>query len=157
MEHDKRSLIRDNNTGKGICFFVNCTSFIVSVFFIYTGVFKLLQAESFRLNISRTGFFPEYLIPYMPYFVASVELIVAFVVIARAFVGHLLFTTVMLAFSFYITYLNNNGLYEVCGCGGILNGLGYSSHLTINIVSVILSLAVIFVQTTTNTVQTKIR
>lgn len=124
---------------------VNCISFIISVFFIYTGIFKLINPESFILNISKTGFFNEKLIPYLPYIIGFFELIIAVLILTRMFIGQLFFTITMIVFSFYITYLNNNNLYEVCGCGGILNGLSYNNHLLINLIFLTLSFSVIFI------------
>jgi len=47
--------------------------------------------------------------------------------------GLLLLIIAMLGFTIYISYLRFKGLYEVCGCGGILNGLSYQTHFFINI------------------------
>ena len=48
-------------------------------------------------------------------------------------------------FTLYISMLRYLGKYEICGCGGILNGLSYATHLIININLII---AALFVQTT---------
>lgn len=122
-----------------------CINFILSVFFLYTGIFKIIKVDSFKLNVSRAGVFPESIVNILPYFIASVELIIAFLIILKPKIGQQLFFFIMIVFTFYITYLNSNNRFEVCGCGGILNGLGYYKHLFINLIAISLSLCAILI------------
>lgn len=115
-------------------------SFLLSIFFIYTGAFKLISIDSFRINVSKTGVFSEHVIIYLPYVLATVEFGIAVLLILKPKYGSLLFSFTMLFFTFYITFLYNNNLYEICGCGGVLNGLEFKYHLSINIVVILLSL-----------------
>jgi hypothetical protein len=54
--------------------------------------------------------------------------------------GLLLVTSLLLIFTLYISFLRFEGLYEVCGCGGVLNGLEYKYHLIINITLILTGL-----------------
>ncbi|QBQ41407.1 MauE/DoxX family redox-associated membrane protein [Sphingobacterium psychroaquaticum] len=138
----------DNKEGqlirrKILSFIVYGASLLLSIFFIYTGTYKILHAKLFEFNAQRISLFPSFIIPYLAYLIALVEFIVAILLIIKPLVGHMLFASIMLLFSVYIVYLNYNQLYEVCGCGGILNGLEYSSHLVLNVSLLTISLLLI--------------
>lgn len=112
-------------------------------FFIYTGVYKLMNIEAFRFNLARTGMYPDSWLLILPYFIVSMELsVVAFLLFQRN-LGIPLFGFVMTVFTAYIIYLFYSGRYEICGCGGILNGLQFEYHLTVNLFLVILSIIAI--------------
>jgi hypothetical protein len=113
--------------------------FLMIFFFSYTGINKLMKLDSFRMNILKTGVFSENTIKYLSVFVVSIELITVVLLLTKKRIGILLFTGLMITFTFYVTYLRANGLYEVCGCGGVLNGLEYKYHLMINLFFVIIS------------------
>jgi hypothetical protein len=106
--------------------------FIMS-FITYTSVNKALNLQSFRINILKTGLFAETYIYYISIAVIVLEIGVVLILFLNKKLGLSLFLLMMLVFTGYITYLRFNGLYEVCGCGGILNGLSYSYHLLINL------------------------
>lgn len=109
-------------------------------FFIYTGVYKLINMEAFRFNLARTGVYPDSWLFFLPYFIATIELIVVVFLMFRKKTGVFHFGFVMTAFTIYILYLFYTGRYEVCGCGGVLNGLKFEYHLAVNLVLVILSI-----------------
>jgi hypothetical protein len=113
--------------------------FLMIFFFSYTGINKLMKLDSFRMNILKTGVFSENTIKYLSVFVVSIELITVVLLLTKKRIGILLFTGLMITFTFYVTYLRANGLYEVCGCGGVLNRLEYKYHLMINLFFVIIS------------------
>lgn len=102
-------------------------------FFCYTAVNKFLNISSFRINMIKTSIFDESLAFYMSYFIILLEFSVVLVLFLNKFKGLLFVSFVMLIFTLYISYLNFKGFYEVCGCGGILNGLEYKYHFFINI------------------------
>ncbi len=59
-------------------------------------------------------------------------------------IGLLIFSFTMALFTLYISYLKFKGFYEVCGCGGILNGLEYKYHLFINLSILLASLYALY-------------
>ena len=102
-------------------------------FFCYTAVNKLMNLESFRTNLIKTSLFSEEIAKYFSVLVIVTEIIVILLMIFYKKTGLLFLSFMILIFTFYISFLNFKGLYEVCGCGGILNGLSYKYHFIINI------------------------
>jgi hypothetical protein len=117
--------------------FYSIREFVVLVivgFFAYTLVNKLLQFEAFKLNIARTGLFERYWVNVVAYFAIVAEIAsISLLVFARKW-GIRFALAMMLSFTLYIIYLASTGHYEVCGCGGVLNGLKFQWHLLINLV-----------------------
>ena len=115
-------------------------------FFIYTGFYKVLNVEAFRFNLARTAVFPEFLLPVLPYMIIGLEFFIEYLLFFKPNVGVKVFAFTMLIFSAYISVLFYYGRYEVCGCGGILNGLEFKYHLIINLVFALLAFVVIRIQ-----------
>ena len=117
-------------------------------FFCYTLVNKLINIHSFRTNLIKTSLFDENSAYYFSYFVLFIEFSVIITLLFLKEKGLLLFCFVILIFTLYISYLKFKGYYEVCWCGGILNGLQYKYHLSINlslIVSSIYSYIILYI------------
>ena len=102
-------------------------------FFCYTSVNKLMNLNSFRTNLIKTSLFTDAEASWFSILVILIEIFVILVLIFKKRLGLMLITLLLLIFTLYISYLRFKGLYEVCGCGGILNGLDYKYHLIINI------------------------
>ena len=109
-------------------------------FFCYTAANKLMNLDSFRTNLLKTSLFSENVANYFSVLVIILEFAIVGFMIFYKRIGILFFSLTMFAFTLYISFLRYKGLYEVCGCGGILNGLSYNSHLKINIFLIIGSL-----------------
>jgi hypothetical protein len=120
------------------------TSLLLIVFLGYTAFNKLLNITSFQDNLFKVGLFPNSLIPTLSYLVIFGEFIVIAFLIFSSKMGLLLTALMMCCFTIYISYLNYNGLYEICGCGGVLNGLPYKYHLIINLLLLSSSLSCLF-------------
>ncbi|WP_271765550.1 MauE/DoxX family redox-associated membrane protein [Aquimarina algiphila] len=118
--------------------------YVFILFFAYTGFYKVLHLDAFKFNIARTAVFPEYFINIIPYGVIALEFTVIFFLMYKKKTGVILFAISMLVFSIYIILLYKYGRYEVCGCGGVLNGLEFKYHLIINIIFLLLALSVIY-------------
>ena len=101
-------------------------------FYVYTGFYKVINIEAFKFNIIRTAVFPDYMVNAITYLVILIESTVVLFLLFKRRKGLILFAISMFIFSVYIIFLNINGRYEVCGCGGILNGLEFKYHLLIN-------------------------
>ena len=106
--------------------------FFFIIFFTYTLINKIFNLSSFLLNIAKTGLFRGIFVDIVAYSAISAELISVALLIIRENVGIIFSLCMMLTFSFYILYLYMFDLYEVCGCGGILNGLPFIWHIIIN-------------------------
>ncbi len=114
-------------------------------FFCYTSVNKLLNLNSFRTNLIKTSLFSINFAEYFSVIVIVFEIIIILILIFYKKVGLLIFGFTIAIFTLYISYLRFKGLYEVCGCGGILNGLHYKYHLLINILLLLGSLFSFFI------------
>lgn len=113
---------------------------VIIVFFSYTLVNKIINIESFMLNIAKTGVFHIKIIDFVAYLVLFIETLSIVLLIFKEKLGILLSLSMMIFFTVYIILLQLLGRYEVCGCGGILNGLSFSFHLLINLMVIILLL-----------------
>jgi hypothetical protein len=108
-------------------------------FFCYTASNKLLNIESFGINLIKTSLFDITGARYFSILVIVWEILVVSLLLFYKKIGVLFFLATILIFTIYISYLKFRGLYEVCGCGGILNGLEYKYHLIINLMLIIVS------------------
>lgn len=113
-------------------------------FFVYTSIYKMINIPAFRFNIARTGVFPTSWLTVLPYIVVGMELCIVGFLLLKKKTGVILFALALLSFSMYITYLYNSGRYEVCGCGGILNGLDFKYHIAINLSFLFLAILVLY-------------
>ncbi len=103
------------------------------VFISYTLMNKLLKIESFQMNIAKTGVFSETYIYIVSYITLLIEISSIITLVFFKNKGLIFSFFMFLLFTFYIIYLRLFDKYEVCGCGGILNGLSFGIHLAINI------------------------
>jgi len=112
----------------------NAILFAIIAFLGYTFINKLLKLDSFALNIIKTNVF-DGIWTYVAVAYALVsELACIVTLIFKERIGKILTLAVILSYTVYILYLWFNNLYEVCGCGGILNGLEFHWHFGINVV-----------------------
>ena len=109
-------------------------------FFCYTAFNKLLNIEAFRTNLMKTSIFNEFYANLISVTVICFEIVIILVLYFRKTLGLLILSFTLITFTVYISYLNFKGFYEVCGCGGILNGLSYKFHLLINILLLVFSI-----------------
>lgn len=105
----------------------------VLAFFAYTLVNKALDLTGFQLNIAKTGIFAGELVVWVSYLALALEGISIVLLLVKEQWGGLFSLCMMLAFTAYIVVLQGLGRYEICGCGGILNGLPFAVHLAINL------------------------
>ena len=102
-------------------------------FFTYTAIHKLANLESFRRNLIKTSLFTPATADVLSWLIIALELSIVAILFLRRAQGFVLLSISLLMFTVYISYLHAHGLYEVCGCGGIMNGLSYYTHFIINI------------------------
>jgi hypothetical protein len=114
------------------------------VFISYTLMNKLIAIESFQVNLLKTGVFDNITSIYLSYVVVASEFVVLLFLLFKKRTGSMLLLSMLITFTLYITALNYFGRYEVCGCGGILNGLQFKYHLVINILLVSCSAYVLY-------------
>lgn len=112
--------------------------FLIIIFFSYTFMNKALMFDSFLLNIAKTGLFNDFLIHVLALTGLIMEFISIILLALNKKWGILVSLGMMSLFTIYIICLYLLGRYEVCGCGGIMNGLNFWSHLLINSFLIIL-------------------
>ena len=130
----KKEVIWDTIRRVILCLFI--------LFIGYTLASKLLDLESFQVNLVKTGLFSTGEVWAISVFALVVELVSVVFLVARERLGVYLSILMMLSFTAYIVMLKLFGRYEVCGCGGILNGMSFYSHLLVNVVILILLLSI---------------
>ena len=111
--------------------------YFIVFFLCYTASNKLIKIQSFRTNLIKKTLFTPDLADVFSICVIAFEVILILVLLFYKKNGLLLSCLTFLVFTLYISVLNFKGLYEVCGCGGVLNGLPYSYHLLINIALIV--------------------
>jgi hypothetical protein len=102
-------------------------------FFCYTAANKLVKIDSFRTNLIKTSIFSKDFADIFSILIIGLEIAIVLFMLYNKKKGLLSFCATMLIFTLYISFLHHKGLYEVCGCGGILNGLAYQYHFMINV------------------------
>ncbi|MDD7530997.1 MAG: hypothetical protein PUK16_08680 [Prevotellaceae bacterium] len=115
----------------------------VIVFFSYTMINKATNMTAFVLNIAKTGIFPVDLIDIVAYSALLLELSCIVLLIYNEKRGIQSSLLMMVIFTLYIVVLYLKNRYEVCGCGGILNGLPFLPHLSINLFIIIVLIALL--------------
>lgn len=99
---------------------------------------KVLITDSFLLNIAKTGLFSDTLVYIVGYLAMIAEFAIIILLIFKRNVGLRFAFCMMTVFSLYILYLFLSDRYEICGCGGILNGMSFISHFAINILVILI-------------------
>ncbi|WP_370277708.1 MauE/DoxX family redox-associated membrane protein [Flavobacterium sp. J27] len=110
--------------------------YFLILFISYTTMNKFLSIESFQTNLLKTGFFEDSTTIYLSYLIILTEFVAVLILIFYKKLGALLMASMLSVFTIYILILRFYGRYEVCGCGGVLNGLQFKYHLMINVVLV---------------------
>ena len=128
---------------------------LLIAFFAYTLVNKLLQFQAFKINLARTGIFNSQWVDWVAYSTIIVEAICILLLVFVRKWGLRFALLMMLAFTLYILYLATTGHYEVCGCGGVLNGLNFQWHLLINLLLIFILLLYVLYFRTNSSVRKK--
>lgn len=101
-------------------------------FFSYTFINKILDIGGFMLNIAKSSLFRGYMVDIIAYSALTAEGVSLISLLFKEKIGLMISWLMMVCFTCYICILYFLSLYEVCGCGGILNGLSFQWHLLIN-------------------------
>lgn len=112
--------------------------YLLIIFISYTLMNKVLITDSFLLNIAKTGLFSDTLVYIVGYLAMIAEFAIIILLIFKRNVGLRFAFCMMTVFSLYILYLFLSDRYEICGCGGILNGMSFISHFAINILVILI-------------------
>lgn len=111
----------------------NLLYYFILLFLSYTSLNKIMNLDSFQMNLMKTGLFQESAASELSLLVITSEFLVILLLLFNKKAGTAVVTMMITVFTVYIFFLQTNGLYEVCGCGGVLNGLEFKYHLLINL------------------------
>ena len=107
---------------------------LLILLFGYAAVSKLMVYNSFVAQIGQSPIL-EGLSPYLAWLVPVVELAICILLIFKwRLTGFYAATVLMVVFTLYIAAILFISPTVPCSCGGILNQLGWKSHLVFNIV-----------------------
>jgi len=119
--------------------FIPLIYYFLILFISYTFMNKLSALHSFQVNLLKTGLYSLDVAKQLSYLVLAGELGVLIALLFFKKAGSVLLFAMLTVFTLYICLLRLLGRYEVCGCGGVLNGLEFRYHLLINLGLVVLS------------------
>ena len=124
---------------------VNIISLLFIVLFVYAATSKLLDFETFQIQLSQSPFLGAYA-GIISVLVPGVEILLAgLLIIPRYRLFALLGGFgLMVMFTAYIIIILNFSDYIPCSCGGVLENLSWTQHLIFNIVFIGLAAAAIF-------------
>lgn len=120
-------------------------SYLFVLLFVYASISKFLTFESFQTQLGQSPLLSAY-VGFASYAVLLVELVVVALLCYRKtrLLGLYLSIGLMVAFTVYIYIILNFSDFIPCGCGGILEKLGWTEHLWFNVFFIVLGvLAVI--------------
>lgn len=118
----------------------NILLYLLIAFFSYTAINKLLNMTDFQIHIAKTSVFRGVWVDIVSWFAIAIEITSIILLVFKQKLGLIVSKYMMILFTFYILYLYATNKYEICGCGGILNGLDFNYHLIINIVIIVIIL-----------------
>lgn len=130
-------------------------SYFFILLFIYASVSKLLEFEKFQVQLAQSPLLSAYA-GSISYTIIIVELITAGLLSiskSRMF-GLLTSFNLMITFSIYIYLILYHSEFVPCSCGGILEDMGWKTHLIFNIITVIIAGLAIIIANRSSTIYT---
>ncbi|MCS3869472.1 hypothetical protein J3D55_002388 [Chryseobacterium ginsenosidimutans] len=120
--------------------FVTMISYFFILLFIYAGVSKLLEFEEFQVQLAQSPLLSAYA-SSISYTVIIVELTIAGLLSIHKsrMLGLFASFSLMIAFSVYIYLILYYSEFVPCSCGGILENMGWTTHLIFNITTVLIA------------------
>jgi len=120
--------------------FIKAVSYFFILLFMYASVSKMLDFENFQVQIAQSPLLSAYA-GSISYSVIISELIIALLLCIRKsrLLGLLASFGIMIAFTVYIYLILYYSEFVPCSCGGILENMGWITHLIFNIITVILA------------------
>ncbi|KQK26078.1 hypothetical protein AR438_10885 [Chryseobacterium aquaticum] len=124
--------------------FVEIVSYFLILLFCYASISKIMDFENFQVQIAQSPIFSS-VAGLISYGVLVVELLVCILLIFERsrMIGLYASFFLMVSFTIYIYVILNYSDNVPCSCGGILEQMGWRTHLIFNVATVILSSAAI--------------
>jgi len=120
---------------------IEIISYLFIILFVYASMNKLLDVETFRVQIGQSPLLTS-IAPWIAWVIPISEILIAVMLSIPRFRLLALYAsfTLMIMFTAYIVAVLNFGDNIPCSCGGVLEKLGWTEHLIFNIGFVLLSL-----------------
>lgn len=120
-------------------------SYLFVLLFVYASISKFITFESFQTQLGQSPLLSAY-VGFASYAVLLVELLAAGLLCYQGtrLLGLYLSTGLMVAFTVYIYIILNFSDFIPCGCGGILEKLGWTEHLWFNVFFIALGVVAVF-------------
>lgn len=120
--------------------FVEFTSYFFILLFCYASVSKIMDFENFQVQIAQSPIFSS-VAGLISYGVLIVELLVCILLIIERtrIIGLYSSFFLMVSFTIYIYVILNYSENVPCSCGGILEKMGWRTHLIFNFATVLIS------------------
>lgn len=122
--------------------FPNVTAYFFILLFCYAAFSKILDFENFQVQIAQSPLLSAYA-GIVSYSVIIFELLIAILLMIPPYrlIGLYSSFGIMVAFTVYIYLILNYSDFVPCSCGGILEKMGWTEHLTFNIGCVVIAFA----------------
>lgn len=119
---------------------VQFTAYFFILLFCYAAVSKAMDFENFQIQIAQSPLLSSFS-GFVSYGILWIELAVCILLIfERTRIAGLYSSLfLMVCFSIYIYLILNYSEFIPCSCGGILEKMGWKTHLTFNLATVLLS------------------
>ena len=129
---------------KHFAILVSVTSYLYILLFVYAGFSKLLDYETFTVQLAQSPLLSAYAGMIAPA-VIGIELVLALLLIPKntRLIGLYASLFLMVAFTIYIYLILNFSDFVPCSCGGIIEKMNWTEHMIFNIAFVILALIAI--------------
>ena len=121
---------------------IEITCALLIFLFIYTGVSKLLDYQTFRRQLSQSPFITSYA-TLLAWALPISEIVIAgMLCFNRSRLAGLYGSFFLLClFTFYLTAMLQLSYTIPCSCGGVLQSLSWQSHIILNIFFILLATA----------------
>jgi Methylamine utilisation protein MauE len=132
-------------------------SSLLIILFIYAAVSKLLEYETFKVQLSKSPFITQFA-GIVSWALPIGEILVGFALASKRTRLFGLYSSLFLMtmFTAYIYAMLNYSYYVPCSCGGILSKMGWTTHLWFNAAFVALSIAGILLQVSMDRKQSRL-
>jgi hypothetical protein len=120
---------------------------LLILLFAYAAASKLMIYNKFVVQIGQSPILAG-ISPWLAWLIPAVELIICILLLLPAWrlIGFYAATILMVLFTLYIGAVLTFSPEVPCSCGGILNQMGWTTHLAFNIVFTGISLAGLLVE-----------
>jgi len=126
---------------KHFSFLVPVTSYLYILLFVYAGFSKLLDYETFTVQLAQSPLLSAYAGLIAPA-VIVLELVLSLLLMQKntRLIGLYASLFLMVAFTVYIYLILNYSDFVPCSCGGIIEKMNWTEHMIFNIAFVIMAL-----------------